>query len=133
MRYLYYPVQQINVRRTVQTQLQNNERDDIRVKVDSCWRRLDKDADGQVTWMEFKNRVGEFLDSFGTKSKKMRADGQDSQNVRDFLFRDETGRNTDDRSKYTDRLPPRTKQLVQFVEQVCCPGCGSNLLLLPCG
>lgn len=37
-----------------QTDLSEDDRTDIRVKVDSCWRRLDKDADGQVTWEEFR-------------------------------------------------------------------------------
>ena len=71
-----------------------------------------------LSWELFRVRVGEFLDTFDTQSKKPRVDGQTAGNVRDFLFKDETKRNTADRDEYTLKLPPNMRAEVEFVEQV---------------
>eukprot|EP00658_Telonema_sp_P-2_P076370 TRINITY_DN6669_c0_g2_i1.p1 TRINITY_DN6669_c0_g2~~TRINITY_DN6669_c0_g2_i1.p1 ORF type:complete len:1313 (-),score=333.32 TRINITY_DN6669_c0_g2_i1:75-4013(-) len=104
----------------LETNLNEEQRTAINIQVDSCWRRLDKDADSLVTWSEFRGRVNDFLDTFDGKNKKMRKTGdQESINVKDFLFKDETGRNAGkDREAHKLKLPQDVRNLVTYVEQM---------------
>ena len=73
----------------------------------------------QVTWDEFKERVSEFLDSFDERKRAKTSRQNEGQNIKDFLFRDDTGRlDASDRERWRDLLPARIKNHVTFVEQV---------------